>query len=769
MNATFRTEFNFTETYRKFYNEHPAIREAYCLKALYPDVLSPIEEGDLFAGRFLSSPGVNKLKYNWNANKHNLSGIGFLSLSPGYGPGAGYFCHENTLNKKLQDINADNKTISEVNELINFWKTETIAAKVRAAYPSEIALALPFDTVEGKDIANPAFPLIRMTGPHFDFDKLLIMGIPGLHQQITMFKSKYIKESGEYNFYTGALIAIEVLTVVCKYYANQASELYNNILSAEKKKDLMLIVDSLINIQTHAPENLHEAIQLTLLYGIVSNSFSWGRMDEYLGDFYVADLKSGRLTEKSALRLVQNFWQLINDQGAPYDNRVIIGGRGRRNEDHADKFALLAIEATRTVHETLPQLSLRFYKGQNAGLLELAYKSIAEGRTFPMLYNDDVNIPSVEKAMNISANDAEQYLPYGCGEYVIYKKSVHTPSGAINLLKVLECTLHNGYENLTKRKSGISMGSLRDFRSFEQLWNAYARNVEYWVYILSKQQKIEYNVVGQETAQLYWSILYDDCIEKGKPVFSGGLNHLGGTMESYGQINTADSLLAIKTVLYDQKAITANELMNALDMDFQNNEILRRKLLTVPKYGNDNIEADEMAKKVHLHVCNYARSCAVKNGLDSYLVVIINNLMNTVLGSHTLASADGRKQFDSMANGNNPAPGMDINGITAFMNSLVKLDTSVHAGAVQNMKFSKNYFSKYKTRVSALLNTYFKIGGAQAMITVIDKGILEDAMKYPEKYPNVMVRVGGFSARFVELSKEVQFEILRRTLYEENF
>jgi pyruvate-formate lyase len=112
---------------------------------------------------------------------------------------------------------------------------------------------------------------------------------------------------------------------------------------------------------------------------------------------------------------------------------------------------------------------------------------------------------------------------------------------------------------------------------------------------------------------------------------------------------------------------------------------------------------------------------------------------------------------------------MDINGITAFMNSLVKLDTSVHAGAVQNMKFSKNYFSKYKTRVSALLNTYFKIGGAQAMITVIDKGILEDAMKYPEKYPNVMVRVGGFSARFVELSKEVQFEILRRTLYEENF
>ncbi len=169
--------------------------------------------------------------------------------------------------------------------------------------------------------------------------------------------------------------------------------------------------------------------------------------------------------------------------------------------------------------------------------------------------------------------------------------------------------------------------------------------------------------------------------------------------------------------------------------------------------------------KVHEHICHTVRDQRKKTNLHSYLVVIINNSANTLMGRWTAASADGRKARVSMANGNNPTGGMDKKGVTAMLNSLVKLDPSIHAGAVQNMKFSPAMFSTHRDKLKALLQAYFDNGGAQAMITVVSRGDLEAAMQEPEKYQHIFVRVGGFSARFVELDRDVQLEILSRTLY----
>ncbi|NLJ74451.1 MAG: pyruvate formate-lyase, partial [Firmicutes bacterium] len=152
-------------------------------------------------------------------------------------------------------------------------------------------------------------------------------------------------------------------------------------------------------------------------------------------------------------------------------------------------------------------------------------------------------------------------------------------------------------------------------------------------------------------------------------------------------------------------------------------------------------------------------------GLQWYLVVVINNSANTLMGRWTAASADGRKSRQPMANANNPSGGNDRNGVTAFLNSLVKLDPTIHAGAVQNMKFSKSMFREHRDKLDALLDVYFDNGGAQAMITVVSRQELEEAMREPEKHQNLIVRVGGFSARFVTLDKDVQMEIISRTLY----
>ncbi|MBE0652733.1 MAG: pyruvate formate-lyase, partial [Bacteroidales bacterium] len=389
---------------------------------------------------------------------------------------------------------------------------------------------------------------------------------------------------------------------------------------------------------------------------------------------------------------------------------------------------------------------------------------IGSGCVYPMLYNDDINIPSVAKAFSIKEKEAEQYVPYGCGEYTINHRSTDSPNGIINLAKALEVILHGGFDPMTGNRIGIPVD--RDLiKSFDDLINIYRTQVERHLEALAWQQRLEYKIAAGISSFLYFSILYDSCIERGESLYNGGVDFLGGTMETYGNTVAADSLYAIKKAVYDEGQFSLVQLAKMLSVNFEGFEKERKLLMDLPKYGNDHDGVDTLYCNLHDHVCNYTRSLAQKNDLHHYLVVIINNDANTDLGFHTGASADGRKAGKSLNNGNSPSPGNDREGLTAFLNSIVKPRTDIHAGAVQNIKFSKDLFTKNRNEVEASLRTYFKKGGAQAMITVVGRKDLENALENPEDYRNLIVRVGGFSARFVELRKEVQLEILNRTLY----
>jgi pyruvate-formate lyase len=765
LNAHFEVELGFTETYRKYRDAHPAIREAECLAAMFPAALSPIEQGDLLAGRFTCGTGTDKFRGQWDPRTDNIPAIGFAGLVGGGPNGAGYFFDPAVMKKKIDVLQPESALREKLADIASFWETETCAAKVRAAYPDRMKEALPYD--DWVHVAHPAHPLYRIAGPHFDFDKLVRLGIPGLRAEATAGLQRARAGKGEPELFEGMLKALDVLSGVCRFYADQAAGLRSRTVSDARGQELLDLGKVLRALPEQAPQTFYEATQLALLYAVVSNAYCFGRMDIYLGSFLVSDIENGTLTEERALRLTQSMWRIINDNGAPFDNRIIIGGKGRPNEAHADRFAQIAIEATRTVLKPLPQLTLRFYKGQNPLLYDLAMQSIGEGRTHPMLYNDEVNIPSAAKAMNVPAEVAVDYLPYGCGEYVLYKKSIATPSSVMNVLKVLETVLRNGREAVNGKTVGVPLGLLRDFKTFDELLAAFKTNLRYWIEILADQEKLEYDVVGRECRYLFWSMVFDDCMARGKGVLNGGLYHLSGTLESYGQINAADALLAIKQLVYDEKKIAPDKLVAAMDADFDGFDEIRQMLLSVPKYGNDDPQADAMSQEIHDFICETTRAQARRVGLDSYLIVVINNSANVILGRQTLASADGRKAFTYMANGNNPQSGMDRNGITAFLNSISKLRTDHHAGAVQNMKFSKEFFTpRMRPKLDTLLNTYWANGGAQAMITVVSRGDLEAALREPEKYAGLIVRVGGWSARFVELEPDVQQEILSRTLNE---
>lgn len=759
----FAVELNLTRAHQKWRTADPALREAHCLRAMFPDALSPIEPAhDRFAGRFISTPGVDKVLYQWDARRHNIPAVGFLPLTPGMGSSAGYYCHQAILRKKIEDLQPDSDLRLELEEVMDYWQQHGLPEICRREYPAPMQTALPFDSLAGKESANPAHPLVRMTGPMYDNGKLIRLGLSGLRHEVLSAAERFPEQAA---LFEGMTLVLELVGDVCRFYAEQARRLARDPSHSENLAQMEATAVALENIATVPPRSFREAVQLVLIYGVISGAYSWGRLDDSLGEWLCHDLDRGVLSEDDALELMCSLWAIINDNGAPYDNRVVIGGKGRRDEYKADRFALLAIEATRRTRLPLPQLSLRFHKGQNPALHEKALTALGEGCTFPILYNDDVNVFAVANAMQVSEQEAEQYVPYGCGEYVLYRKSFGTPSGVFNHTKVLECLIRNGQEVLTGRDSGPKLGHLRDFQTFEDLFSAYEKALDYWIALMAEQQKLEYEIVARECRYLLWSMLYEDCLERGKPLFSGGLQHLGGTLESYGQINAADSLLAIKKALYEEQWCTADELIEALDADFEEYESLREKLLSVPKYGNNEPEADEMAVRVHEYTCLKTREQAAIFGLDSYLIVIINNQSNTVLGQHTLASADGRKAYQPLANANNAAPGMDRSGLTANLQSLVKLRPDIHAGAVQNLKLAPEFFTRQLDKLKALLQVYFQ-KGTQLMVTVVNAGDLEAAIREPDKFPNLMVRVGGFSARFVELPEAVQHEVLKRTLQE---
>jgi len=720
-------------------------KELMMLRFQFRNLLQPVKSGDLLTGRI----------------QRPL--IGFCPELR-YQSGLGYVCQEDEIRKAMAQMSLKPARREQVMEALEFWRTESTQARTRAACPAWVNETLSSD--DRLLESGKAFCLYRMGGTQLDYGKLLELGLPGLRHEIES-RQTATSDTEARELFGAMLGALDLLAESCRYYATQARGLAADCGDADLTCTLSRLAEMLESIIVRAPATLREAMQLMWLYVLMSGTWNYGRMDVYFGPFLSRDLENGVLTVPEALELVKALWRLMKDGNeCQHNNRVYVGGKGRPDEASADRFALLAMEASRTVHLNQPQLSLRFYKGQNPMLMDKALEALGEGCTFPILYNDDVNIPAVMHAFRVSEAEAMEYVPFGCGEYVLNHRSVGTPSGTINLTKCLEIALNNGVDPVTGREIGLRTGDPETFDTFEQLWEAYRAQVDRCVAALAAQEKIEYDVAGTTAPFLFLSMLYDDCLARGRGIFSGGVRYLGGTLESYGNTNAANSLAAIHELVFRQKKYTLPEILAACRANFEGYEHLRQDLLAAPKYGNDDPVADAMAVRVHEHICHSTRDQAAKVGLDSYLTVIINNAMNVTFGRQVSASPDGRLRGEYLANANNPFPGTDRQGVTAFLNSLVKLDPAIHAGAVQNMKFSRSMFTTSLPKLKALLDAYFAQGGAQAMLNVVNRSDLEAAMHEPEKWGHLMVRVGGFSARFIDLEPDVQREILKRTLNE---
>ncbi len=723
----------YTQTYQKSINLDKARREINCLKVIYPTLFRSIEETDLLAGRLDFLP------------------IGFGCVtSVG---GVGHYCvfHKLREFKKLLDTDEQK---ARVDVLYDFWQEHD----VKALYCQDILN----DDTTGRfiDCKYPFMATARLSGMMLDYQKLMNLGINGI--------IALLKEKKQNEFIKASIDAIILLKDVIekqKELVNEAIEKTNNI---DRKSELTLMYNSLDYIKENKPKTFHQALQLFWIYALCAGVINYGRMDIVLGPYLKHDLDNNIIDEKEAYRYLKSLWLMIENRRTTVNGRIIVGGVGREDEEACNMFTRLCLKVCKETRYVEPQFTLRLDKNTPEDIKDLAYECIASGATYPTLYNDEVNIPAVKYAMNIDDKTAKQYVPFGCGEFVIQGKSVGTPNTLLNLLKIMQLALNEGYDPMDHiYKAGpIKVKSLREMKTFDDFYNQYKKLLDYYFDLSVSAQLHSYKIMNQEVSFLFTSILMDDCINREKSLLDGGVEILGGTNETYGNINSSDALYTIKTLVYDQKKYTLEQLNQAALNNYVGYEMILKDILALPKYGNDDKECDDMAIDLYEYVAKGIRQRGIDNHMGYYLIVISNNQTNTDWGHQTDASLDGRKKGMYMNPANNPQGGGAKNGPTACLNSLAKFNAKYHGGSVQNMKFTPRMMHEDKEKVKILFDTYFKKGGCQLMVTCVDHGVLEDAQKHPENYPDLIVRVAGYSAVFVNLTPDIQAELLSRVLYD---
>lgn len=724
------------EAYTKAHKDSEGLdksrREINCIKTIFPALFRSIQDTDLIAGRLDFLP------------------IGFGSVtSVG---GVGHYCVFHKL-RAFKQLLTDENELNRVDELYDYW----VDHDTKAIYCEDV---LNEDTT-GRfiDCKYPFMATARLSGMMLNYKRLMKYGLEGLKELISS------KEQNE--FLKASYEAIELLQDVVEKQIELVNDAKVNV-DADRLKDLEMMEKDLRAIKYDAPETFHQALQLFWLYALVAGVINYGRMDDVLGPFLQKDLDNGILDEEEAYRLIKSLWKMIENRRTTVNGRIIVGGVGREHPEEADTFARICLKVCKDTRYVEPQFTLRFSKDTPKDIMDMAYDCIGSGATYPTLYNDDVNVPAVMYGMRVDEVIAQQYVPFGCGEFVIQGKSVGTPNTLLNLLKMLNITLNEGYDPMDGiYKAGpVKIPHCREFKTYEDLYNKYKELCEFYFDLSIEAQYHSYKVMADQVSFLFNSILMDDCIGRGKALLDGGVEILGGTNETYGNINTSDSLYAIKKLVYEQKKYTLEELHEAQLADFEGYDRLRKDLLDQDKYGNDKTECDELANELYEYVAKGIRQRGIDAGMGYYLIVISNNQTNTDWGKQTHASLDGRKKGVYMNPANNPQGGASKEGPTACLNSLAKFDAKYHGGSVQNIKFTPRMFNQDREKIKILFDTYFKKGGCQLMVTVVDHGVLEDAQKHPEKYPDLIVRVAGYSAVFVNLTKDIQEELLSRTLYD---
>ncbi|KAA3626437.1 MAG: glycyl radical protein [Proteobacteria bacterium] len=585
-------------------------------------------------------------------------------------------------------------------------------------------------------------------------------------------------------FYEAMVEVCQGIIALGHRYADKAAEMAQTEQDEIRRIELEGISEVCRAVPENPPRSFREALQMVWFVQIgcvLSESgpaFNLGRFDQYMHPYYEEDTEKGVIIEEDALELLECFWVklaewvwLLPENGAKYYGgynsfqNLTIGGTKKDGSDATNELSYLCLKATEEVKLPQPALSARIHNDTPEEFLRAACKLSRLGMGFPAFHNDRVGTSMMMYA-GLPPEEARDWNLLGCVVPHHRKIGEWTDAGAYNMAAAIEFTLNDGRSRLTGERMGLQTGDPVKFKTFEEFKDAFTLQLRNILKHAVISTTVEQDIHWDNMPRPFVSAIVDGCMESGKDIAQGGAKfNVGPGWVLVGLADTANSLAAIKKLVYDDESLTMNALCTALDSNFDGHEEIRQLLLKCPKYGNDNQYVDKFAVEMADFVDREFRKHKDKlgNPFHNAIMGLTNNLpTGKVLG----ALPSGRKATVPLAEGCSPHPGTDVNGPTACMRSYAKINhENQPGGTLLNLKFTPAVLQGEKgiSDLANLIRGFFDLGGYHCQFNVIDVETLRDAQNNPERYRDLVVRVAGYSARFVSLSQEVQEEIIRRT------
>lgn len=660
------------------------------------------------------------------------------------------------------------------NEIFPFWKDKTLEDILDERIGPEMRAIGKVAKINQTDHAQG----------HIcpDTERWLQSGPKGL---IDVAKADRERHPDNAGFYDGLILALEGAQIFMRRYAALAQEMAETSVQKEELLEIARVCDALAE---RAPQSFREAVQASwFLYVILqmesnASSFSPGRMDQYLYPFYEKDIASGALSNEQALELVECLFLKFNQivylrssssakyfAGFPIGFNVAIGGQNEVGEPAENELTFLFLRAQEHLLLPQPNLSARVFSHSSEHFLTRCAEVVGKGSGMPQFFNDEAVIPAL-KSKGISDEDAKNYAIVGCVELTTMGNNLGWSDAAMfNLVKALELALNDGVCTLSGKQMGAHTGTIEDFETYEDVLRALDTQVDFFFERMIRCCEVVEKAHAELLPSPFLSSVIDDCMGTGIDVTAGGAHYNLSGIQAIQCANVADSLAALKTLVYDEKLVDRRELHAALVNNFENAELLRLRLLNkAPKYGNDvdwvDAIAFDWAKAFAERLSRYTN---VRGG--PYQMGLYTVSAHVPMGQNVGATPDGRLAKEPLADGGmSPVYGRDSHGPTAVLKSVARVKSEYGSnGTLLNMKFLPSLF---KTEIGVakfvrLLRAFIELKIIHVQFNVVNRADLLAAQERPELYRSLTIRVAGYTAYFTELAPDLQREIIERTEY----
>ena len=585
---------------------------------------------------------------------------------------------------------------------------------------------------------------------------------------------------------------LEAMSICCdaiirfaERHAEKARELAEHEADPQRKKELERTAEVCSHVPAHAPRDFWEALQAYWFVhlGVITELNTWdsfcpGHLDQHLYPFYKKGLKDGSLTREQAEELLQCLWVKFNNQPAPpkvgvtaeesatYTDfaNINLGGLRSDGSDGINEASYLLLDVIDEIRLTQPSSNIQLSKKSPDRFLKRACEIIRKGWGQPSIFNADLVVEELVR-QGKSIEDARSGGTSGCVETGCFGKEAYILTGYMNLPKILEVTVNNGIDPRTGKKIGLETGDPTQFTSFEELFDAFTRQLKHFVDIKTKGNNVIERLFATHMPAAFLSILIDDCIKSGKDYNDGGPRYNTTYIMGVGIGTLTDSLAAVKYHVFDEKSLTMEQLLVALRHNFQGHERIRQMLWNkTPKYGNDDEYADSLLR-ASSDTFDQTVSGRMNTKGGFYAVNYLSTTCHIYFGSVLGATPDGRRAQEPVSEGVSPVQGADRHGPTAVMKSVAKMDQVRTGGTLLNQKFSPSLLEGEEgiDNLAHLVRSYFKLDGHHIQLNVVTAETLRSAQANPEKYRDLIVRVAGYSDYFCDLGKVLQDEIIART------